>query len=176
MRNVLTIAAAALGVATASTAFGQTQDPEALVPVNVSVRLGIGLPIDDNLRDLSSTFLNFGAEYRLDNSLLRGGATYFAVDLFKGNTNDDGYVIPLTINQRFYLRNIGDGRRTYAFGGIGVGFVKGNDSWDSNFAVRGGLGAELGDRIFAEGALMLTNAGDNRVHGNLISFSIGYRF
>ena len=174
MRNVLTIALAALGVATASMAFGQTQDPEALVPVNVSVRLGIGLPIDDNLRDYSSTFLNFGAEYRIDNSLLKGGDTYFAVDLFKGNRNDEGYVIPITINQRFYTRELSTGRRTYAFAGVGVAYVKG-DNWNANFAFRGGLGAELGDRIFAEGGLTLTNSKDG-ISGNLIGLSVGYRF
>ena len=175
MRNVFTLAAAALGVATASTALGQTQDPEALVPVNVSVRLGIGLPIDDNLRDYSSTFLNLGAEYRIDRSLLRGGETYFALDVFKGNRSDEGYVIPLTINQRFFTRTIADGRRTYAFIGAGVAYVKGDD-WDATFAVRGGVGAELGDRIYAEGGLTLTNSGTNGVHGNLIGLSIGYRF
>ncbi len=174
MRNVLTIAAAALGVATATTAHAQTQDPDALIPVNISVRLGIGLPIDDNLRDASSSFINAGLEYKLDNSLLRSGETYFALDFFKGNTSDEGYIIPFTINQRFFMRQIPDGRRTYAFVGAGIGFIK-SDHWDQVVAVRGGLGAELGERIFAEGALTLTDKARG-ISGNLISLSIGYRF
>lgn len=177
MRNVLTIAAAALGVATASSAYGQTQDPDALIPVNVTVRLGVSLPLDNDLRDTGSVFANFGAEYRIDHSLLRNGDTYFALDFFKSNRHDYGYVIPLTLNQRFYTRSLADGRRTYLFGGAGVAWVKGQSDWDATFAVRGGIGAELGDRIIAEGALVLTTSGSNSdVHGNLLSFSIGYRF
>ena len=174
MRNVLTIAAAALGVATATTASAQTQDPDALIPVNISFRLGIGLPIDDKLRDVSSTFLTAGIEYKIDNSLLRSGQTYFSLDFFKGSTDDEGYVIPFTINQRFFTRQISDGRRTYAFVGLGVAFIKG-DHWDQAIAARGGLGAELGDKIFAEGALTITDKA-NGISGNLISLSIGYRF
>ena len=174
MRNVLTIAAAALGVAAATTASAQTQDQDALIPVNITFRLGVGLPIDDSLRDLSSTFFNLGIEYKIDNSLLRSGETFFALDFFKGDRRDEGYVIPLTINQRFYTRQINDGRRTYAFLGAGIAFIKGDD-WDQAFAVRGGLGAELGERIVAEGALTITDKAKG-ISGNLISFSIGYRF
>jgi hypothetical protein len=171
MRNVLTFAAAALGVATAS---AQTQEPDALIPVNVSIRLGIGLPIDEDLRDASSTFLNLGLEYKIQRSLLRAGETYFALDLFKGSTNDDGYLIPFTLNQRFYLNQVGDGRRTFAFIGAGIAFLKGNE-WDQAFAVRGGLGAELGERIYLESSLTLTDKA-NGINGNIIGLNIGYRF
>lgn len=174
MRNVLTIVAAALGVATASSAFGQTQDPDALVPVNVSVRLGVGLPIDDNLRDFGSTFLGLGLEYRIDRSLLRTGETYFSLDGFKSDKSDEGYVIPFTLNQRVYLRQITDGRRTYAFAGLGVAFIKG-DGWDAGVAARGGIGSELGERLFLEGSLTITDRVKG-VNGNLIGIYLGYRF
>lgn len=174
MRNVLTIAAAALGVATASNAFGQTQDPDALIPVNISVRLGLGLPLDNSLRDQSSLLGAFGLEYRIDNSLLRTGETYFALDFFKGDRTDNGYIIPFTINQRFYTRQVADGRRTYAFVGAGIGFLKG-DSWTQTFIVRGGLGAELGERIFLEGALTLGDKREN-ISANNIGLYLGYRF
>ena len=175
MRNVLTIVAAALGVATASNAFGQTQDPDDLIPVNISVRLGIGLPIDSHLREISSTFLAAAAEYRIDHSLLRNGDTYFALDFFKGNRSDSGYIIPFTINQRFYSRQIGDGRRTYVFAGAGIGFLKGDDHWTQTFVARGGVGAELGEKIYLEGALTV---GDKRqdISANNIGLYLGYRF
>lgn len=174
MRNVLTIAVAAVGVAAAS---AQTQDPDALIPVNISVRLGVGLPIDNDLRDFSSLFVGLGLEYKSQRSLLAGGETFFALDLFKGDKSDSGYVIPLTLNQRFFTSNIGDGRRTYVFVGAGVGFLKGTNNWDTAIAVRGGAGAELGERIFVEGNLTLTDrAGRAGFNGNLIGLQIGYRF
>ena len=175
MRNVLTIAAAALGVATASNAFGQSQDPDALIPVNVSLRFGIGLPIDNDLRDISPALFALGAEYRIDRSLLRTGETYFALDLFKGDRSDNGYVIPLTLNQRIYTRQVGDGRRTYLFFGAGIGFIKGTNDWTQVFVGRGGLGAELGERIYLEGALTLSNKKDNIAATN-IGLYVGYRF
>ena len=175
MRNVLTIAAAALGVATATTAHAQTQDPDALIPVNVSVRLGVALPLDDNLREISSTLLAFGLEYKIDNSLFRSGETYFALDLFKGDTSDNGYIIPFTLNQRFYLRQLGEGRRTYGFVGAGVSFQKGTEHWGQAIAGRAGVGAELGDRIYLESALTITNKTKGS-SGNNIGFYLGYRF
>lgn len=174
MRNVLTIAVAALGVATAT---AQSQDPDALIPVNISLRLGVGLPLDNDLRDVSSSFLAFGVEYRPNRSLLRGGETFFAADLFKGDKSDTGYIVPVTLNQRFFTRTIADGRRTYAFVGLGAAFVKGSDNWDTTIAARGGLGAELGERIFMEGSLTLTDKSSKAgFNGNLIGLYIGYRF
>ena len=175
MRNVLTIAAAALGVATASIAHGQTQDPDALIPVSISVRAGIALPFDNSLRDISSALFGLGLEYQLDNSLLRSGQTYFALDFFKGDRSNDGYVIPLTINQRFYNRRFNDGRRTYFFGGIGIGFIKGEDNWGQAFVARGGVGAELSSRIFLEGALTLTDK-TKGISGSNVGLYVGYRF
>ena len=175
MRNLLTIAAASLCVATASTAFGQTQDPDALVPVNVSVRAGIGLPIDNDLRRISSTFFALGVEYQIDHSLLRSGETYFALDFFKGNRTDNGYIIPFTIDQRFFTRQLTGGRRTYFFLGAGIGFLKGDENWTQTFIGRGGVGADLGERIYVEGALTV---GDKRrdVSANNIGLYVGYRF
>ena len=174
MRNVLTIAAATLGVATASIAHGQTQDPDALIPVNISIRAGIALPIDNDLRDLSSSLFALGVEYNIS-PLLRSGQTYFALDFFKGDRSDSGYIIPLTINQRFYSRNFPDGRRTYFFAGLGIGFLKGEDNWGQAFVGRGGVGAELGERIYLEGALTLTDK-KNGISGNNVGLYVGYRF
>ena len=175
MRNLLTIVAASLGVAVASNAYGQTQDPDALIPVNVSVRLGIGLPLSNELRDFSSTLLAVGAEYQIDRSLLRSGKTYFALDFFKGDRSDTGYVIPFTINQRFFARQLTGGRRTYFFLGAGIGFLKGEEHWTQTFIGRGGVGADLGERIFLEGALTL---GDKRrdISADNIGIYLGYRF
>lgn len=175
MRNLLTIAAASLGVATASNAFAQTQDPDALIPVNISIRAGIALPIDNSLRQFSSSLFALGAEYQLDHSLLRSGQTYFALDFFKGDRSDTGYVIPFTINQRFFARQLTGGRRTYFFLGAGIGFLKGDDNWTQTFIGRGGVGAELGERIYLEAALTL---GDKRkdISANNVGFYVGYRF
>ena len=175
MRNLLTIAAASLGVATASNAFGQTQDPDALIPVNVSVRAGIGLPLDNDLRRISSSLFAFGLEYQIDRSLLRSGQTYFALDFFKGDRSDNGYVIPFTIDQRFFTRQLTGGRRTYFFVGASIGFLKGDEKWTQTFIGRGGVGAELGERIYVEGALTL---GDKRqsISANNIGLYVGYRF
>ena len=175
MRNVLTIAAAALGVATASNAFGQTQDPDALIPVNISVRFGVGLPLDNDLRDISPALFALGVEYKIEKSLLRSGETYFALDFFKGDRSDNGYVIPFTLNQRLYTREVGDGRRTYVFFGAGIGFLKGTEDWTQVFVGRGGVGAELGERIYLEGALTLSDKKKN-IGATNIGLYLGYRF
>lgn len=172
MRNLFTIAVAALGVATVS---AQAQDPDALIPVNVSVRLGVGLPIDGDLRDISSSLFGIGLEYKIDRSLLSGGDTYFALDYLRtGSKGDKGQIIPFTLNQRFYLRQLSEGHRTYGFAGVGVAWLNG-DEWSTRLAGRLGLGAELGDRIFFEGALTLTDKGDT-FSGNTIGLYLGYRF
>ena len=175
MRNLLTIAMASLGVVAASNAYGQTQDPDALIPVNITVRAGIALPLDNDLRRSNSSLFAFGLEYKIDRSILRSGETYFALDFFKGDRTDNGYIIPVTIDQRFYTRQLTGGRRTYVFVGAGIGFLKGTDRFTQTFVARGGLGAELGERIFIEGALTL---GDKRqdISANNIGLYVGYRF
>ncbi len=177
-------AAAALavaGFATAQSGGTSTQNDNLVDLSGVSVKLSVGIPYDDSLRDgLGATLLGLGIEFTPTRTLLRGSDTYFAGEIFlRGLNTDRGYVTALTINQRFYNTTIvaANVRRSYVFGGIGFAFTDGNDSGGTSaaLALRGGVGSEIGERLFFEAAIMF-GAGDGDVRPNIISFSGGYRF
>ena len=145
------------------------------VPTNISFRIGVALPIEKSLSDVSNTLLAFGIEYNLENSLFGSGDTYIAVDFWTRNLNGfSDRVAPITINQRFYGGYRGASRRTYTFVGLGVAFVDFGQS-DSAFCARGGFGIELGDNTFTEFAATVGDRAGN-VRPNALTFSLGYRF
>ena len=147
----------------------------------VSLKLSVGIPYDDGLRrGLGATLVGLGFEFQPNRSLLRESETYFSAEIFLRDLGaTDGYVIPITVNQRFYSSRVtgANVRRSYGFVGVGFAFTDADDQGGTSgaLAIRGGLGAEIGERLFFEGALLF-GAGEDRIRPNIISFSGGYRF
>jgi hypothetical protein len=158
----------------AAVANAQSSSTTDFTPVNVSVKAGIALPLDNNLANYGATLIALGLEYQFDRPLIAGTDTYISLDyLNKGFTFSHG-VIPITLNERFYIDNGRRHQRTYAFLGIGGADV---DTGTSSTVVcaRAGLGADLGDAIFFEVAGLVTDKG-NDATGNSVAFYVGYRF
>ena len=170
--KLTTVAAvvAAFGVCGIASAYS---GPE--TPTNISLRIGVALPIEKSLSDVASNFLAFGLEYTLDKSIFGNGETYIALDWWsKSALQTDQRVSPLTINQRFYGAERSGNRRTYTYLGLGVAFTDFGGS-DQGVVFRGGFGVELGEATFSEfGVTVGDRAG--AVRPNAVTFSVGYRF
>lgn len=149
------------------------------VPSNLGVRLGIGYSLDDDTRDLiGDGLLGVGFDYTFDESLLPQGETYLSIDwLGEGISGDKGNIFPIFINQRFFTSDVTErfqGNRSYYFVGVG-GAIIDVTSTASVLAVRGGLGYELGEHVFVEGALVLSDI-DADTRATSIGGYVGYRF
>lgn len=178
--------AAAAALAVAGFAHAQTGgtggSSEDLVDLSgFSVKLSVGIPYENALRrGLGTTLTGFGVEFQPTRSLLRNSETYFSGEIFLRDLGaSNGYVIPIFVNQRFYNSNVvtANVRRQYAFAGIGFAFTDADNQGGTSggLALRGGIGSEIGDRLFFEAAIMFGATEDN-VRPNIISFSGGYRF
>ena len=177
-------AAAALVLAGAASAqVGSTGSDTPLVNLSgVSAKLGIGIPFDSDVSSgIGSTLTMIGGEYQLTRSLLRDSETYFAAEIYvRDYSGSRGYILPITINQRFYNTKVISSlqRRQYAFVGVGFAVLDNNNvsgGTNTSLVLHGGFGAELGERIFAElGAYFGESKGGGRP--NLFSISAGYRF
>lgn len=144
-------------------------------PSNIAFRLGVALPLDTGLSDFGSPLIGLGIEYTLGSSLVgSSGATYLSLDYMTASTEFNHGVYPFCINQRFYLGNGANGRRTYAFVGVG-GAVLDLRSANTVLAARGGVGADLGDALFFEATLLLTDKASGS-SADSVGFYIGYRF
>lgn len=168
--NTVAAAVAAFGVCGIASA-----QSEQKIPSNLSLRVGVALPIEKSLSDVAKTFLSLGAEYTLDSSLFGSGDTYIAVDYWARNfVGSSDRVLPVTLNQRFYGPYRAGGRRTFTFVGLGLAFVDFGQS-ESAVCFRGGFGVELGENTFTEFAATVGDRAGN-VRPNALTFSIGYRF
>jgi hypothetical protein len=144
-------------------------------PYNLSIRGGVGLPIDENFRDFSKSLIAVGADYLLRRSLIKGGESYLSFDyIVKDTKNDTNRVIPIAINQKFYQGAEGEENRPYYFVGLGVTFVSENSS-NTVLSGRAGIGLDLGERIFTEATLFLGDRAAN-IRPNLIGIYLGYKF
>jgi hypothetical protein len=144
-------------------------------PYGISVRFGVGFPIDDNYSNMANTLIGAGIEYQLRSPIFKGGESYISLDYFtKDTSGSNGTVFPLLINHRFYTGSKATGNRTYAFLGLGVSFVDDGAS-TSVISGKAGLGMELGERIFAEGAVYLGDRAST-IRPNALALYVGYRF
>jgi hypothetical protein len=163
-------AVAALGVCAVASA--QKLDT---TPTGISVKAGVSISMDSTLSDsMGSSLISLGVEYQLGN-LFKSGETYLSLDyLTKSIAGSKGSIIPITVNQRWYMKKNGTERRTYGFLGLGIAVV---DVVQSGTALcfRGGLGVELGAATFAEVAVTLSEA-TNNVKANTVGLYFGYRF
>lgn len=144
-------------------------------PSGLSVRGGVVLPVDNSLENLGSNLIGIGVEYLLPTPLVRGGGeTFLSLDYMAPRIGGPkGSVWPLAVNQRWYT-NSSSIRRNYAYLGLGVTFVDVASS-GSTIGVRGGVGTELGDRIFAEVGGFLSDKVKG-VNANGVGLYLGYRF
>lgn len=171
--RIITAAAVLAALGTAGAASAQTRIID-LQPVGVTVRGGVVLPLDSTLERLNNSLIGIGIEYQMNRSLLSKGETFIALDYFTPRVaGNKGSVWPLTINQRWYTDENAL-RRRYYFLGIGASFIDIVNS-ETAIGVRGGFGAELGDRIIAEVSGYLSDkAGGARA--NAVGVYLGYRF
>ncbi len=145
-------------------------------PTGISVRAGIAISMDSGLtNNVASSLIGLGLEYRFSSSLLKSGETYISLDYMTKNfSGNKGTIMPLAINQRFFMAKQGTNRRTYGFLGIGIAVTDVVTSGTS-LCFRGGFGAELGANTFAEIALTLADA-QNNIKANTLGIYLGYRF
>ena len=148
-------------------------------PSGVTFRGGIILPVDSNLRDVSTTFIGIGMEYSLTHTYLNSGETFVSVDWFgKSGSGAHGNVFPVCINQRFYTgtktNRYGSGR-TYFFVGAGVTFIDVTEA-TNQIGARGGIGMELGPSIVVEAAGYLSGKARDGVSADAVGLYVGYRF
>lgn len=171
--RIITAAAVLAALGTAGAASAQTKTID-LTPVGVTVRGGVVLPLDSTLESLGNSLIGIGLEYQLNRSYLPKGETFVALDYFSPRVaGDKGSVFPLTINQRWYTDENAL-RRRYYFLGIGASFIDIVNA-ETAIGIRGGFGAELGDRLIAEVAGYLSDkAGGARA--NAVGVYLGYRF
>jgi len=176
MRRILISAAAVTALGISATATAQTNYPgTAYTPSNISVKIGVGVPIDSSLSDIVSTFMSVGGEFQLPTPLIKGGDTYFSVDWFTKSLSGVPSFLNASINERYYLGSDKEvGRRKYAFLGVGIDFLNITNS-DDVIAGRFGLGAELGENIFTEAALYVGDQA-NGIHPDVVALFLGYRF
>ena len=175
-------AIAAIGICglAAAQVGGNNTDTSLVNTSGVSVKIGIGIPFDRSLSDgIGRTLTGFGIEYQPLRSLLRNSETYFAADIFvRDYSGSRGYGLPITINQRFYNSQTlsTERRRQYAFIGAGFSVVDLNGGGtNTDFTIRGGVGAELGERVFFEFAAYFGDARGN-ARPNVFGIFGGYRF
>jgi len=178
-KTFITTAVAALGLVGVACAQSSTTQIDA-TPSNLTLRGGLVLPLDSNLRENSDFYGGLGLDYEFPNQLIRGSSTFASVDwYFKGSTGSNGNVFPLTLTQRFYSNKgnsyYKDGR-SYFFVGGGIAIIDVAGKSSSKYCLRGGIGTELGPNIIAEASLTFSDKSKTDVRANAVGFYIGYRF
>lgn len=159
---------AALGIVGVSAA-------QNLVPVNTSFRLGFSYPLEDSTRSLTGNMADIGIDFNSSFSLWKDSEAYVSLDYifktFKGRSNS---IVPIMFNQRFVNSTGENGARSYFFVGAGpVNIDITTAKWV--YGVRGGLGMDFSEKLFAEVSAMFTTDAAG-AKGNSLGVSFGYRF
>ena len=174
MRTTISAAAILAALSLAGVANAQSNSTIDASPNNITIRVGVALPIDQSLSNVSNTFSNIGIEYLFNSSLIKGGDTYLSVDgFFKDFSSVTAY--PVAINQRFYTGKSAEGRRSYYFVGLGVTWTDVSSTTYNAISARGGIGTELGPNIIAELTGYISDAAGG-TRANAITINLGYRF
>ena len=177
MRRILISAAAATALGISASAMAQSNYPgTTYTPTNISVKAGVGIPLDSSLSNVVTTFVAVGGEFQLPTPLIKGGDTYFSLDWFTKSLTGKPSFLNLSVNERYYIGSDSQlGHRKYAFIGAGMDFLSITTS-DNVVAFRAGLGAELGENIFSEAALYFGDKSSDGVHPSVVGLFVGYRF
>lgn len=171
------VALAILGTGALASAQYDASDDISQSAIGFSLRLGGFFPADSKLRDIQTTFVDFGIEYEFEKSLLKNGTTYIAGDWTAVNFLGAKHVANLTINQRFYTKDqrFAVGGTPYFYAGAGAAFTHVAGSDGTTWVIRAGLGSEFQGDYFAEvGGVFSPKV--NGVNASGIVASVGYRF
>ena len=168
------VAAAAASIGLVGIAHGQSTTAD-FSAYNIAVRAGVALPFDTALSNYADPLIDLGVEYQFNRALLPGTDTYISLDYMSRNLSFADGVIPICLNERFYMPGKHRaGRRVYVFIGVGVADIAVGPT-NTVAAARGGFGSDLGDNIFFEIAGTVSDRGDT-ARANTVGFSLGYRF
>jgi hypothetical protein len=135
----------------ASAQYGQDRiDP---TPYGFSFRAGGVFAIDDDLNDFADGWFGFGIDYAFTKQYLRDSETFFSVDyITKSSSGEKGTYWPILV------------------------VIIDLASSDSVIGGRVGFGLELGERIFAEASLFLSEDNRDGVAATSGGVYLGYRF
>jgi hypothetical protein len=144
-------------------------------PYNFSIRLGVVFPVENSYSNISDSFAGVGLEYAFEKSFVAGGESYLSLD-YQGKDfgKSKGSVMPLLLNQKWFVGNQEFGLRSYYFVGVGAAFVDYNGS-DATIAARLGVGKEFNRNFFGELSLMLADQASG-VRPNSVNAYVGWRF
>lgn len=178
MKQLFYGAAIIAAIAGSGVASAQSNTPT-MSPVSasgVAIRGGFVVPLDDNLRDISKSFVGIGAEYTFTHQYLSNSETYISLDWITKNINSGDSFYPICVNQRFYTGNskYGSGR-AYFFVGLGETLYNLGDT-SKKICGRGGIGMELGPSVFFEGTAFFAGKDGLGNSGNAVGAYVGYRF
>ena len=178
MRRFINLAA--IGAALTVCGVASAQETRDYTPVNFAFRLGVALPIDDNLSSLGDTLFAVGVDYRIDRPFFPNGETFFSIDWFgKSTSGAKGNVFPVNVNHKWFTSGTGlpttDETRAYFFAGVGAVIIDVGTS-DTVLGARAGIGVELGTYFFAEGAFYISDKGAGNVRSTAAALYLGYRF
>lgn len=165
----------ALGVSLAVGAFAQSRSSTVdFAPSNVNLRISGLFLLDDSTRDAFDNPFGIGIDINTPVTLIKNSAGYLSIDWFRKSLGDtEPYLLPIVWNQRFALGEA-QGRETYYFVGAGFTNINGGGSkWVTT--LRGGVGVEFNDKLFAEVTGYLTSE-TNGNNANSVAVSIGYKF
>ena len=172
-KTAFALAALAICGISSAQVVGSTTD---LGLTGFSVKGGGLLSVDSDLRDFSKTLGLLGVEYRIPTSFLHGGETSLSADfIFKSLSGDRGTIVPILINQKWFLKSPEGGKRKYAVLGAGVSIVDISTS-NSVFTLKGAFGVELSDQIFVEAVGYISEKSSSDARINSIGLVIGYKF
>lgn len=148
-----------------------------ITPYGWSIRGGVALPLDSNLRSFSNSFTGVGIDYPLPYSILKNATTYLSVDWitksFKGNRDQ---LFPINLNVKFNVGNGEEGARMYAFAGIG-GTIFNLSTSKVVLGGRVGLGADFNANWFGEATLFFSDRLEGTsIKNTTVGLYVGYRF
>jgi hypothetical protein len=174
MKRSLVFAASAFGLGAAALSSAQAIDA---TPSGISVRGGVIIAIDEELREVQNLWGGLGLDYTFDKQYMRGSETYISLDwIFHRWGGDKGTFWPLMLGQKFYRggNDLGE-ERMYFNVGLGAVFFDIGQS-DTVFGGKVGLGKEFGPNIFGEATLYLSEENKFGFNAASIAFWLGYRF
>jgi hypothetical protein len=152
----------------------QAQYSQNLTLSNLNIRIGGAYPMEDRTRDFTGNQFAIGFDFRNSYSLIKGSQGYFSFDWYAGSSSGKkGKIFPILWNQKFTLSQK-EGFAPYYFAGVGMASVDfTSQKWV--FAYRGGVGVDLGERIFTE-LTYLGSEAQGGVRVNSLGLFVGYKF
>lgn len=172
----LTLALGALAMCALASAQAPSEDLGAAAR-GFGFRVGAYFPADNKLRDVATTWTDFGIDFDLDQSLIKNGTTYFSADWTSKGLFGAEHFLAATVNQRFYggSKRYSAGGAPYFFLGFGVAWTDDRGSTGNTWVARGGVGTELSNGWFLEAQGLVSPKVNNATLSG-VAVSFGFRF